>query len=439
MLSCDKDLLKRIEEYSLKDEAYWSFKGRSKRHHCHGLLQYPAMMVPEMQGELIDAVLSEDRNVKRLFDPFVGSGTTLGEAMCRGLDFLGIDINPLAILACEVKSGPLYIKRLNEKTDELLVKIKNDHSTVIAVKFDGINKWFLDDVQRELSAIYRAIKSEPSKWARKVFWLAMASTVRAVCNSRSSTYKLHIKSDKQMESIASPIEVFEKKIRKNIEGMAEQKKVLNENKVLRTSVSISDVVIKNIDTAGELKGLELCDLLVSSPPYGDNQTTVTYGQFSYLPLKWLDLNDIDNLTQTGLLAHQSAIDSMSLGGSRKDSKDKYDVIKERSLSLVDCVDKIKKVNHNNIKKLIAFVFDLDKAIINSLGFLRKDAYMIWTLGNRRISNIEVPLDNIMRELLEFHGCHFVHKLEREIPSKRMAKRNKIASTMGKESILIMRK
>ncbi|GAA5269424.1 site-specific DNA-methyltransferase [Vibrio cholerae] len=396
-------------------------------------------MVPEMQGELIDAVLSEDRNVKRLFDPFVGSGTTLGEAMCRGLDFLGIDINPLAILACEVKSGPLYIKRLNEKTDELLVKIKNDHSTVIAVKFDGINKWFLDDVQRELSAIYRAIKSEPSKWARKVFWLAMASTVRAVCNSRSSTYKLHIKSDKQMESIASPIEVFEKKIRKNIEGMAEQKKVLNENKVLRTSVSISDVVIKNIDTAGELKGLELCDLLVSSPPYGDNQTTVTYGQFSYLPLKWLDLNDIDNLTQTGLLAHQSAIDSMSLGGSRKDSKDKYDVIKERSLSLVDCVDKIKKVNHNNIKKLIAFVFDLDKAIINSLGFLRKDAYMIWTLGNRRISNIEVPLDNIMRELLEFHGCHFVHKLEREIPSKRMAKRNKIASTMGKESILIMRK
>ncbi|HGF7238972.1 TPA: DNA methyltransferase, partial [Vibrio cholerae] len=102
MLSCDKDLLKRIEEYSLKDEAYWSFKGRSKRHHCHGLLQYPAMMVPEMQGELIDAVLSEDRNVKRLFDPFVGSGTTLGEAMCRGLDFLGIDINPLAILACEV-------------------------------------------------------------------------------------------------------------------------------------------------------------------------------------------------------------------------------------------------------------------------------------------------------------------------------------------------
>ncbi|MBQ4844888.1 DNA methyltransferase [Pseudoalteromonas sp. MMG005] len=423
----------------MEDKAYWSFKGRSKRHHCHSLLQYPAMMVPEMQGELIDAVLAEDRNVKRVFDPFVGSGTTLGEAMCRGLDFLGIDINPLAILACEVKSGPLYIKRLHEKFEGLLNSIKNDTSTEVAVEFDGIDKWFLVDIQIELSAIYRAIKAEPSKWARKIFWLAMASTVRAVCNSRSSTYKLHIKSDEQMESITSAIEVFEKKASKNIEGLAEQKKVLSDNEVLKTSVSVSNVLIKNVDTAGELKSSTLCDLLVSSPPYGDNQTTVTYGQFSYLPLKWIDLEDIDNLTQKGLLAHQSAIDSMSLGGSRKDSKDKFEVIKSRSSSLVECVEKIERVNPENIKKLIAFIFDLDKALINSLEFLRKDAYMIWTLGNRRISNIEVPLDKIMRELLEFHGCHFVHELEREIPSKRMAKRNKIASTMGKESILIMRK
>ena len=439
MLGSDKELLKRIEAYSLEDETYWSFKGRSKRHHCHSLLQYPAMMVPEMQGELIDAVLAEDRNVKRVFDPFVGSGTTLGESMCRGLDFLGIDINPLAILACEVKSGPLYLKRLTEKFDDLFDVIEKDSSKEIAVEFDGINKWFLKDVQIELSVLYRAIKAEPSKWARKVFWLSMANTVRAVCNSRSSTYKLHIKSDEQMDSIPSPIQVFEKQLRKNIESIIAQKEVLEKNKVLKTSVSVSDVVIKNIDTAGESKKTIICDLLVSSPPYGDNQTTVTYGQFSYLPLKWIDLNDIDNLTQKGLLAHQSAIDSKSLGGSRKDSKDKYDIIKYRSSSLVHCIEKIMQVNSENTKKLIAFVFDLDKALMNSLSFLRKDAYMIWTLGNRRISNIEVPLDDIMRELLEFHGCSFVHKLEREIPSKRMAKRNKIASTMGKESILIMRK
>ena len=439
MLDNDRELLRRIEAYSLEDETYWSFRGRSKRHHCHSLLQYPAMMVPEMQGELIDAVLAEDNNIQRVFDPFVGSGTTLGEALCRGLDFLGLDINPLAILACEVKSGPLYTKKLNEKLEHLLEVIKSDTSNEIAVQFDGIDKWFLNEVQIELSVIYRAIKSEPSKWARKIFWLSMASTVRSVCNSRSSTYKLHIKSEEQMESTPSAFQAFEKKLRKNVLNIAAQKSVLAENNVLKTSTSISDVIIKNVDTAGTIKNTVQCDLLVSSPPYGDNQTTVTYGQFSYLPLMWIDLKDIDNLTHKGLLAHKSAIDSMSLGGSIKDSKIKYEEVKAKSESFVECVEKIRAINPENIKKLISFIHDLDKSLTNSLRFLRENAYMIWTLGNRRISNVEVPLDKIMRELLEFHGCHFVHELEREIPSKRMAKRNKIASTMGKESILIMRK
>tara|TARA_R110000850_G_scaffold145408_4_gene267503 strand:- start:24529 stop:25854 length:1326 start_codon:yes stop_codon:yes gene_type:complete len=438
-LNKDRDLLARINAYSLEDDAYWSFRGRSKRHHCHGLFQYPAMMIPEMQGELIDAVLAEDQNIRTVLDPFVGSGTTLGEAMCRGLNFFGIDINPLAILACEVKSGPLYVKKLEEKSSLILDRIKRDKSTQIAIKFEGIDKWFTPRTQIELSSIYRAIQNEPSKWARKIFWLSLSSTVRAVCNSRSSTYKLHVKHDEQIKATPSAIEEFERRIIKNIISISEQKEILKEKNVLKMATSKSEVTIKNADTAA--KGLHTvqCDLLVSSPPYGDNQTTVTYGQFSYLPLMWVDMRDIDNLTKEGLLAHKSAIDSMSLGGSIRGAKEKYEEIKSRSISFRRCVERIKKVNSENIKKLVSFVYDLDKALDNSLGFLRDNSYMIWTLGNRRISNIEVPLDRIMRELLEFKGCHFVHKLERDIPSKRMATRNKIATTMGKESILIMRK
>ncbi len=115
MNDIDKDnmLLNKVISNSKGDKAYWSFKGRAKRQYCHALIQYPAMMVPAMQGELIDAVLEIDSNVTSIIDPFVGSGTTLGEAMRRGLDFVGMDINPLSILACEVKSGPLFERILN--------------------------------------------------------------------------------------------------------------------------------------------------------------------------------------------------------------------------------------------------------------------------------------------------------------------------------------
>ncbi|HID2080145.1 TPA: site-specific DNA-methyltransferase, partial [Klebsiella oxytoca] len=103
------------------------------------------------------------------------------------------------------------------------------------------------------------------------------------------------------------------------------------------------------------------------------------------------------------------------------------------------VKDISVVNAENVKKLVTFIYDLDLALDNALFYLRKNAYMIWTLGNRRISNIEVPLDKIMREILEHKGCVFVHQIEREILSKRMAMKNSFANTMDKELILMMRK
>lgn len=435
----DATIINKIKAYSLSDDSYWSFKGRSDRQHCHALIQYPAMMVPQMQGELIDAIRSEDRDIKTVFDPFVGSGTTLGESMMRGLDFVGHDINPLAILACEVKSGPLFTKKLEEKATNLLFNIENNTNDTVAVNFPGIDKWFTLNVQLELSAIYLAIKSEPSKWARKIFWLALSNTVRATCNSRSSTYKLHIKSEEQIDKVGSPKEIFKKNILKSIENIKIQKKLLAEKGFLSRSKSVSKIKIRNVDAKLRKPSKIKYDLLISSPPYGDNATTVTYGQFSYLPLQWIDISDINESIQPKLLALQNSIDNSSLGGSLKEINEKYSALENKSPSLNKCVAEINLVNPENTRKLISFTYDLNLALINSVQELRKDAYMIWTLGNRRISNIEVPLDLIMRELLESLDCKFVYQLERDIPNKRMPNRNKIATTMGKETVLIMRR
>lgn len=435
LVARDRVLLDKVISYARDDEAYWSFKGRSKRQYCHALVQYPAMMVPAMQGELIDAVLEADLNVKSIVDPFVGSGTTLGEAMCRGLDFVGIDINPLSILACEVKSGPLYIKAFKLKSEHLFERIMEDKYTDIAVNIKNIDKWFTQAVQQDLSKLYRAIRKEKSKWARKIFWLCMSNTVRIVCNSRGSTFKLHVKSKAQIDKTPNTLEVFERNIKKSIVALIEQKSILEENRTATKSI----VNIIHADTSKPMKKNVKCDLLVSSPPYGDNNTTVTYGQFSYLSLKWIDEKDIDNLGIKGLLENQNKIDSSSLGGSLKQASEKLKCLEKKSPSLVRVVREIEKVNPGNIKKLINFIFDLDLALGNALLNLKDNAYMIWTLGNRRISNLEVPLDKIMKELLESKGCKFIHQIEREILSKRMASKNNIASTMDKELILIMRK
>ena len=82
-----------------------AFRGWAGRKHTHGLIQYPAMMVPEMQAVLVKAVAAADGRVGSVHAPFAGSGMTLIESMRKVLNFVGQDINPLAVLVCRAKSA----------------------------------------------------------------------------------------------------------------------------------------------------------------------------------------------------------------------------------------------------------------------------------------------------------------------------------------------
>jgi putative DNA methylase len=56
---------------------------------------------------------------RTVFDPFMGSGTTIGEAHKLGLTALGRDINPVAVEAVRTALGPLDRKRLKATFEEL--------------------------------------------------------------------------------------------------------------------------------------------------------------------------------------------------------------------------------------------------------------------------------------------------------------------------------
>jgi hypothetical protein len=71
--------------------------------------------------------------------------------------------------------------------------------------------------------------------------------------------------------------------------------------------------------------------------------------------------------------------------------------------------------------------------------LRRDAYLIWTVGNRRVAKMPVPLDAILSELLDSKRIVPITAISRDIPTKRMAVKNSITATMDAESILVFRK
>jgi site-specific DNA-methyltransferase (cytosine-N4-specific) len=180
---------------------------------------------------------------------------------------------------------------------------------------------------------------------------------------------------------------------------------------------------------------------MTSPPYGDNKSTVPYGQSAYLPLHWIDLGDIDDETSSAVLKTTHEIDRMSLGGQRPRWPDveKLHVLRKYSPSLDKLLRRLARTPHDRTTRVVGFVRDLAAALPKLLSAVRVNGYLVWTIGNRRVGGSEVPLADILSELLCQRSAILLGRCTRRIPQKRMAIRNSISGTIRTEHLLVFRR
>jgi hypothetical protein len=421
------------------DQDYWSFRGNSRRENGHGLFQYPAMMVPQVANAILEQACAIHPEIADAGDPFAGSGTILTESMLRGLGFSGIDINPLAVLLCRVKAGPFFVDALEEKVSEVIARIEADTRSTVEVTFPNINKWFRPDVRIALSKIRRAIIHDDALWARRFFWVGLAEAVRLTSNSRTSTFKLHIRPEDEIDvRNCDAIGIFKKAIIRNLQHMKNQAECLRKEGYLSRGRYGMQVEV----TLGDTRRVEqqrLNDIILTSPSYGDNETTVPYGQYSYLPLQWIVLEDIDPSATPDHLRTTHEVDARSLGGSKRIDRAVCEALADRSPAFRGYIEMLRHQPAERTKRVVAFFRDLDACLEPILNGLRPGGLMVWILGNRKVGGRRVPLDSILEELMEAQQATLLCKLTRRISSKRMAPKNNIAETMSHEAILVMRK
>jgi hypothetical protein len=188
--SMDADIKERLQMLSSASPNFWDFRYNRRSLEGTPYFQYPAMMIPRMQGAILDC-FAEAGVGASILDAYAGSGTILHEAMKRGLDFHGVDVNPLAVLLCQVKSGPFWFNHVEKQSESLLTQIRSATARDYAINFANQGKWFSRRTMLRLSRIHRAIRGVGSKEVRRFYWLALAETVRLTSNSRTSTFKLH--------------------------------------------------------------------------------------------------------------------------------------------------------------------------------------------------------------------------------------------------------
>jgi hypothetical protein len=439
--AADSALRNALTSLAATEPDYWSFKGRAARDAGHGLFQYPAMMVPQMLGALLDAIMKAYPDTKSVLDPFIGSGTVLTEAMLRGLDFHGQDINPLAVLVSRAKCGSLNTAALRPAIEQVLDSAAKDLNTGCEADFMNLDKWFRDAVAANLSRLRRAIRKQSDLHVRRFLWVALAETVRVSSNSRLSTVKLHIRTLKDRRSRRIDVmATFLRVAAANLNELETFAAGLQVKHLLTDGSYGGSVSVSIGDTAKSVaqKG-HLYDVLLTSPPYGDNATTVTYGQHAYLPLQWIDLADIDPGMDSDYLRTTREIDRRSLGGSRRIDKETVEELTARSRTLQTTLASLPEEPKDRRARVISFVRDLDSTLDPILAALKPDALMVWIIGNRHVARQRIPTDQILAELLSGRGAVEVHRLDRRIASKRMAAKNATTATMTNETILVMRK
>lgn len=405
----------------------WDFRGANTKEYTHCFHIYPAMMIPQVARRLIKEF---GKGAKLLFDPYCGTGTSLVEANLSGINAIGTDINKLACLIAKTKTTKIdiqlleyFIKEFNSYSFNSRFNLFNSDDLKLP-KVTNLNFWFSKNAQIKLALILNFIKSIDQQDISDFFKVAFSETVREVSYVRLGEFKL-VREKNLINRIDPDVfSIFSSKLQRNKAGIVD---FLNDTKI--------DVTTKvyNLNSANQIPkeyiDINSVDLVVTSPPYGDSRTTVAYGQFSRLPAQWLEIENA------------SEIDKLSMGGRRVKTLHKFDLE-----ILNETIMQINKEDHNRALDVVSFYIDYEKSIYNVSQLVKRKGFVCYVVGNRTVKGIQIPNDEITKQMFEKFGFEHIETIVRNIPNKRMPLKNspsnisgETSDTMRNEFIIILQK
>ena len=402
----------------------WSFREANTKEYTHCYHTYPAMMIPQVARTLIQEYRPEGK-CNLLFDPYMGSGTSLVEASIANMNSVGTDLNPLARLIAKAKTTIYDIEKLESEFQDITSRLFFfSFSDVKNKNFERISNysfWYSEESLLKLSYISQLI-DEYSQNA-DFFNVALAEVVREVSFTRNGEFKrFRMKEDKIKTFHPDVFGVFEDKVRRNLKGLKDYQSVAGSTIAniydFNSSLGIPQTIIEK----------ESVDMVITSPPYGDSRTTVAYGQFSRWANEWFSFDNAHNL------------DSLLMGGQRCNHK----------VFLTETIDnELKQIYDADVKRyyeVVSFLNDYWFSIQNVANTVRKGGIVCYVVGNRNVKGVQIPLDYFTAETFERCGLHHITTLVREIPNKRMPSKTSPTNvsgikvdTMSNEYIVILEK
>lgn len=281
-------------------DVFRKYTGRQVSYYTHGIHRFPAKFIPQVPRFCMEHY-SEPGDV--VLDPFMGSGTTLLEAMLLGRDAYGIDIHPLARLIAKVKITPLPSKTIESSAERLLSDIHADDraNSKWIPEMPNFNHWFRREVARDLACIKKHVWELPDGDSKDFFKICFSSIIRKVSNSDADSLMPEVTTFKkklieQGKADFDAMTRFENTVRQRILDMGDLERAISKSRkkfghsprIAFIGKDAREIYLPNSEV----------DLAVTSPPYA---SAVHYATAYKLEMYWLDLIEAEPELETRLI------------------------------------------------------------------------------------------------------------------------------------------
>lgn len=426
-------------EVDFRQLIHWLRLGDQLTHQIH---PYPAKLLPHIAYFFIRAsVLRHESRI--VLDPFCGSGTVALEASIAGLKPYVADANPFALLVTKAKTKKYSPSDLFYELESTLSRAKR-YRTAPNIPIVNEHIWYEPKHKKSLEIIFRAIQEISDSDIRDFFKISFSATTRKLSYADPAvSVPVRIRQKDSLSESANA------KIRERLKWITEADALQEFNRICRANISrIADANKENphrhaavqvgIDARNLLKpgtkstALESgsIPLIVTSPPYGSAQK---YIRASSLALNWLNLSSPDEL---------ALLESKSIGREHIPEFRHKPEDSDKKLSTVweDLLQRIKKKNLLRERITRRYLIEMESAINEMARVVAKNGHIVIVIGNNQVCGEVMRTDLFITECFESHGIKLELNLIDHIKSRGlMTKRNRTASVISREVVLVFKK
>lgn len=362
----------------------------------HTLHRFPGKFIPSIPRLLYRTALSTRRE-RVVLDPFCGSGTSLLEAALDGRPYVGVDIDPLAVLVARAKTEALDAEEIHAFQAFWHRHDYRVHRSDVVPAVPRLGHWFSEQAALELSSIKGRCFELDGKLQR-LSLVVFSSIIRQVSNADDQTQKTYV-SHTLHKNPPLPSTVFPTAVRRAVHGLKQYGRLLPSEPI--GTVSVGD--------ARSLSGAIEFDDVLTSPPYIDS---IDYPYNQMLEYFWL-LPELD----VGSYDEYRRLRKLPMGFSAVDDSAWHQFVRmhpDPGNAIQDVIDHVAHLSQKEASNVRGFFVDMARHLTDMRGRQTIGAYYICVIGNSTIRGIQVSTVELLRRLFENSGYSLTDRSAYEI-------------------------